>query len=81
MDKKKIDQAVELVRWVSTADDLPDAGVTVLLFSADSSEPVWPGFFDEEAAWGYVWRTASGNEIEWVTHWAEMPGGPVEVVK
>jgi hypothetical protein len=67
---------VESLRWIATEDDLPDAGVTVLLFSADAGEPVWPGYFDEASAHGYVWRCADGSQIDDVTHWAEMPAGP-----
>jgi hypothetical protein len=66
----------EQIEWVSALDELPDEGVTVLLFSQADGEPVWPGYFDEATAHGYVWRSADGMEIENVTHWAEMPEGP-----
>jgi|JI8StandDraft_2_1071088.scaffolds.fasta_scaffold175681_2 hypothetical protein len=71
------DDLVESIQWVSTADELPDEGVTLLLFCPEASEPVWPGFLDEETADGCVFRTASGSIFEGVTHWAEMPAGPV----
>ena len=66
----------ETINWIATINDLPDEGVTVLLFTEGEGEPVWPGYFDEATAHGYLWRTADGSEIEGVTHWAEMPAGP-----
>jgi hypothetical protein len=66
----------ERINWIATTEDLPDQGVTVLLFTEGEGEPVWPGYFDEATAHGYLWRTADGSEIEGVTHWAEMPAGP-----
>jgi hypothetical protein len=66
----------EILNWIATVDALPDEGVTVLLFQTGDGEPVWPGYFDEVSAHGYIWRSADGAEIEGVTHWAEMPAGP-----
>jgi hypothetical protein len=66
----------ETIVWIATLDELPDEGVTVLLFTEGDGEPVWPGYFDEATAHGYIWRSADGSEIENVTHWAEMPAGP-----
>ena len=66
----------ERINWIATINDLPDEGVTVLLFTEGEGEPVWPGYFDEATAHGYIWRSADGAEIENVTHWAEMPAGP-----
>jgi len=68
---------VESINWVAVADELPDEGVVVLLFTEGDGEPVWPGYFDEVTAHGYVWRTAEGLHIENITHWAEMPAGPI----
>lgn len=68
--------AIETINWIPSVDDLPDEGVTVLLFTEGEGEPVWPGYFDEATAHGYLWRTADGTQIEGVTHWAEMPAGP-----
>jgi len=73
---KTISKSTESLRWIATQDDLPDAGVTVLLFCPDAGEPVWPGYFEESTAHGYLWRSADGMELESVTHWAEMPEGP-----
>lgn len=66
----------ERINWIATTNDLPDEGVTVLLFTEGEGEPVWPGYFDEATAHGYLWRTADGTQIEGVTYWAEMPAGP-----
>ena len=67
---------VEKLHWIETADELPDEGITVFLFSPDATEPAWPGYFDGMSADGYVWCTADGSTIENVTHWAEWPAGP-----
>ena len=69
--------STESIAWIPSSDELPDEGITVLLFSPDAAEPVWPGYFDEVSAHGYIWRTAMSDEITGVTHWAEMPFGPV----
>ena len=66
----------ETINWIATINELPDEGVTVLLFMEGEGEPVWPGYFDEATAHGYIWRSADGSEVENVTHWAEMPAGP-----
>lgn len=66
----------EVIKWISKNDELPDEGVTVLLHTTGEGEPVWPGYFDEATAHGYIWRSVDGMEIEGVTHWAEMPAGP-----
>jgi len=70
-------RTTERIKWIRTLDELPDAGVTVLLFGDMEGEPVWLGYFDEATAHGYIWRTVDGAEIDGVTHWAEMPCGPV----
>jgi hypothetical protein len=71
-----LDPMCEIINWIATVDELPDEGVIVLLYTTGDGEPVWPGYFDEVSAHGYIWRSADGMEIEGVTHWAEMPGGP-----
>jgi hypothetical protein len=67
----------ETINWIPTTDELPDEGVIVLLFTEGDGEPVWPGYFDELSAHGYIWRDANGGQVENVTHWADMPAGPV----
>lgn len=63
---------MELIRWVSVADALPDADETVLVWQTNGEEP-WPGYLDGDA-----WRSADGFWIAkgLVTHWAPMPAGP-----
>ena len=70
-------KAVEHIHWISVLQELPDEGVIVLLFTQGDGEPVWPGYFDEASAHGYIWRSADGSQIEQITHWAEMPAGPI----
>ncbi len=74
---KKPAKITESIEWIPTTTELPDEGVTVLLFAKGEPEPVWPGYFDEVTAHGYIWRTATGGVMENVTHWAEFPAGPV----
>jgi hypothetical protein len=69
----------ETINWIPTTDELPDEGITVLLFNEGDGDPVWPGYLDEVSAHGYIWRDATGGQLENVTHWAEMPVGPVVV--
>jgi hypothetical protein len=69
---------LECVRWIESAKELPDAGVTVLMFIDGADEPVWLGYFEEESPSGNVWTYANGMPVlEAVTHWAEMLSGPV----
>lgn len=72
-NKPKVQESIE---WIHTHTQLPDESVTVLLYCPDETEPVWPGYLDELTADGYLWRAADGNELDGVTHWAEMPAGP-----
>jgi hypothetical protein len=72
------DGLIEKIQWIATADELPDAGVTVLIFIDGADEQVWFGYFEEESPSGNVWTYASGMPVlEDVTHWAEVPAGPV----
>jgi hypothetical protein len=64
---------VGLLGWIPVERELPDDEETVLLYSPEASEPVWPGFRD-----GDVWRWADATEAHGVTHWAPMPAGPLE---
>jgi hypothetical protein len=70
----------EVIRWIRTLDELPDEGVTVLMHGDFDGDPVWPGYLDEVddvVVRTETWRTVDGAEIDGVTHWAEMPCGPV----
>jgi hypothetical protein len=68
---------VELMKWIEVSEDMPDDSIDVLVFGkmceTDTNSFVWPGYFDSADD---CWRCSHGNEIERVTHWAEMPAGP-----
>lgn len=58
------------IQWISTADQLPDDGLAVLV-ALDDGE-VWTGYVD-----GVSWRFVSADPIEGtVTHWADFPPPP-----
>ena len=64
----------ERIEWVDADSDSPDEGVTVLVFSPESSEPVWPGYCEDGQ-----WNWANGGEIDTpVVAWAELPAGPAK---
>lgn len=67
---------IERLEWIRVGEDLPDATVTVLLFNAEASEPVWPGYYDVDEDDNVTWYGADGFPIPAPTHWAEMPEGP-----
>ncbi len=60
-------------QWVDATEELPDADITVLV-AGDFDGQVWLGYFD-----GEDWQSVEGGKID-VTHWAEVPSPPVEVV-
>lgn len=64
------------IEWFPVCDGLPDDESTVLVCSPEGSEPVWPGFHDA-TGWHHVDRPATPIVV---THWAEMPASPAEVV-
>jgi hypothetical protein len=66
----------ELIHWIPVESQMPDEGIAVLLYNGNGSEPVYPGYFEEETQDGFVWRCLDGSLMENVTHWAEMPAGP-----
>jgi hypothetical protein len=70
-------RTTERIKWIRTLDELPDEGVIVLMHGEFNICFVWIGYVDEVTANGCIWRTAGGAEIDGVTHWAEMPCGPV----
>jgi len=61
---------IETIVWVPVSERLPDSDLTVNLFDAEASEPVWPGYLD-----GDTWRSADGMPAT-PSHWSDMPGGP-----
>lgn len=67
----------ETITWIDADDRLPLAGEkTVLLFVPGHTEPVWPGFYDDEEG---EWRFCNGAGLDHpVIAWAEMPVGPTQ---
>lgn len=61
----------ELIRWVPVTDTLPDDETTVLVFMPTADEPVGLGCHSDDR-W---WVTEGGSPA--VTHWADMPAGPL----
>ena len=59
-----------MLTWVDVRDELPDADITVLIFSTLGE--VMMGFLD-----GETWRDSNAEAVL-VSHWAEMPAPPVE---
>jgi hypothetical protein len=63
----------ELVVWVDVTVEMPDDETTVLIFTPDNSEPVFPGWHDSNDGWYYI----DGSRVDdHVTHWAEQLHGP-----
>ena len=62
----------ETIEWINVDDELPDAGISLLLFGP-SHDP-WVGSYDDD---GGFWRHANDFHCKWpVTYWAELPNGP-----
>lgn len=55
--------------WQSVSDP-PDDELTVMLYDAAASEPVWPGYID-----GGVWFYNDGL-MATPTHWMHFQDGP-----
>lgn len=62
----------ETLTWIPVAERLPDDGISVLICTTGTAEPVWVGYLD-----GGEWRDTDGTLVA-VTHWAEMPAGVVQ---
>jgi len=58
--------------WVQ-ADILPDSETTVMTYSPDSNEPIWPAYHD-----GEQWVDLMGAPIDDanITHWMNFPEPP-----
>lgn len=59
----------ETITWIDCAERLPDDGLSVLICTTGTAEPVWIGWLD-----GEEWRDSEGAAVE-VVAWAEMPAG------
>lgn len=62
----------ENIVWIPVAEEVPDVDLTVLLFDAKASEPVWIGYHDDNLE---DWFYANGVKAK-PTHWANFPEGP-----
>ena len=64
----------ETIVWRLESAELPDAGLTVLMFIPAADDPIYFGYWDDDEQ---AWIHDIGLKVkEAVTHWAEMPGGP-----
>lgn len=71
----------ETIVWITAAERLPDAELNVLCFDQESMG-VMEGFYDGEDDDGTpVWRDVTAMELGIVTHWAEMPFGPLDEIE
>jgi Protein of unknown function (DUF551) len=69
----------ETITWHAVTESMPDSDTTIFVYAPGADEPVWLGYHD-----GEDWISVSGaiysNDEEIahaVTHWAEMPRGPI----
>lgn len=70
----------ETVTWVPVAARLPDAELNVLCFDQESMA-VCECFLDGEHDDGSpLWRDVTAIALGCVTHWAELPLGPLDLV-
>lgn len=60
----------QVITWISTDEEMPDADTAVLIRTPDSDERVWIGWFDGER-----WMMEAGPAGR-VTHWSDIPQGP-----
>lgn len=58
--------------WRNAALGKPDADVIVIVHSPGSCEPVWLGYWDDDAE---CWYDVDGSRCE-VSHWRELPEAP-----
>jgi hypothetical protein len=65
----------ELIYWIDADKQKPDAALTVLVSSPESSDPVWMGYWDDD---DNEWKDINNVRLEGVTRWAELPRGPEE---
>lgn len=59
--------------WIPCSEALPDSDMTVMAFSPDSQEPIWPAYHD-----GDEWVDIMGAPITDapITHWMNFPEPP-----
>lgn len=73
--------STEAVTWTLAADRLPDSDLTNVLCFDQESMTVCEGFLDGQHDDGSpLWRDVTAVALGCVTHWAEMPRGPLDEV-
>ena len=65
----------EVISWTPVTISLPDDEITVLVHHPDQDEPVWLGYYENDA-----WFTIDGNQLApgAVRQWAHLPTGERE---
>jgi hypothetical protein len=68
--------STETITWHLASVDLPDAGLSVLMYLPAASDPIYMGYWDDD---DQAWVHDCGMRVKQeVTHWAEMPKGPTD---
>jgi len=66
----------ETITWREVASSLPDADTNVMLFCEELG--AFEGFLDGEKDDGTPqWRDVTALPADGITHWSEMPQGPI----
>ena len=63
--------------WRSVKDDLPDDGLSVLICQAGDQDSVEVGAYASDVD---GWYEVYGDQLEYPTHWMELPEVPLEEV-
>lgn len=69
---------IEQIEWFKVDEQMPDAGVTVLMRSADGSESDQGHYDDEFDGWWVVKEQGLVPSRYTPTYWAEWPKGPTQ---
>jgi hypothetical protein len=64
-------------KWIKCSDELPDSEITVMTFSPDSNEPIWPAYLGGDGEHD-VWMDLMGQPVDdaAITHWMHFPEPP-----
>ena len=73
VEVERLTRQISISAWNACSDGLPDSDMTVMTYSPDSDEPIWPAYHDGER-----WFDPTGNEIDdaLITHWMMFPEPP-----